>query len=232
MKNNRSYILALIAGSCLTFCLAFTFALYTHPFSVRVRIAKALPSIEYEYIAKAPDYKNELCDLQNRQLEAAKSAGLRTVPSAREDITSMMDELVKVRNCRAYSLASMKSSVPYLRPNTEAALREIGTAFRDSLRVKGLPDYRILVTSLLRTGDDVGDLRKTNALAVNNSCHCYGTTFDISYTLFEPLSLGKTMAAEDLKKVLGEVLIDQKRAGNIFVKHEVNQPCFHITSRH
>ena len=144
----------------------------------------------------------------------------------------MMDELVKVRNCRAYSLASMKSSVPYLRPNAEAALREIGTAFRDSLRVKGLPDYRILVTSLLRTGDDVGDLRKTNALAVNNSCHCYGTTFDISYTLFEPLSLGKTMAAEDLKKVLGEVLIDQKRAGNIYVKHEVNQPCFHITSRH
>lgn len=144
----------------------------------------------------------------------------------------MMDELVKVRNCRAYSLASMKSSVPYLRPNAEAALRKIGTTFRDSLRVKGLPDYRILVTSLLRTGYDVGDLRKTNALAVNKSCHCYGTTFDISYTLFEPLSLGKTMAAEDLKKVLGEVLIDQKRAGKIFVKHEVNQPCFHITSRH
>lgn len=232
MKNNRSYIVALIASTCLTFCFALIFALYTHPYSVHVRIANALPSIEYEYIAKAPDYKKELCDLQNRQLEAAKSAGLKAVPSAREDITSILDELVKVRNCRAYSLASMKSSVPYLRPNAEAALRKIGTAFRDSLRVKGLPNYRILVTSLLRTGDDVGDLRKTNALAVNNSCHCYGTTFDISYTLFEPLSLGKTMAAEDLKKVLGEVLIDQKKAGNIYVKHEVNQPCFHITSRH
>ena len=232
MKNNRSYIVSLIAATCLTFCLALTFALYSHPYSVRVRIANAIPSTKYEYTAKAPDYTSELCDLQNRQLEAAKSTGLKAVPSAREDITSMMDELVKVRNCRAYSLASMKSSVPFLRPNSEAALREIGTAFRDSLRAKGLPDYRILVTSLLRTGDDVGDLRKTNALAVNNSCHCYGTTFDISYTLFEPLSLGKTMAAEDLKKVLGEVLIDQKRAGNIFVKHEVNQPCFHITSRH
>lgn len=232
MKNNRSYIVALIAATCLTFCLALTFALYTHPFSVRVRIAKALPSIEYEYIAKAPDYKKSLSDLQGTQIKAAKSVGLREVPSKREDVASMMDQLVKVRNCRAYSLASMKCSVPYLRPNAEAALREIGTAFRDSLRAKGLPDYRILVTSLLRTVDDVGDLSKTNALAVNNSCHCYGTTFDISYTLFEPLSLGKTMAAEDLKKVLGEVLIDQKRAGNIYVKHEVNQPCFHITSRH
>ena len=198
MKNNRSYIVSLIAATCLTFCLALTFALYSHPYSVRVRIANAIPSTKYEYTAKAPDYTSELCDLQKRQLEAAKSAGLRVIPSTREDIASMMDQLVKVRNCRAYSLASMKCSVPYLRPNAEAALREIGTAFRDSLRTKGLPDYRILVTSLLRTGDDVGDLRKTNALALNNSCHCYGTTFDISYTLFEPLSLGKTMAAEDL----------------------------------
>lgn len=143
----------------------------------------------------------------------------------------MMDELVKVRNCRAYSLATMKSSEAFLRPNAEAALREIGTAFRDSLRAKGLPDYRILVTSLLRTQEDVGALMQINALAVVNSCHCYGTTFDISYTLFEPLSLGKTIAAEDLKKVLGEVLLGQKRAGKIYVKHEINQPCFHITSR-
>lgn len=232
MKNNRSYIVALIAATCLTFCLALTFALYTHPYSVHVRIANALPSVKYKYSAKALDYKKSLADPQEIQIKAAKSVGLREVPSTRNDISSMMDQLVKVRNCRAYSLATMKNSEAFLRPNAEAALREIGTAFRDSLRAKGLPDYRILVTSLLRTQEDVGALMQTNALAVVNSCHCYGTTFDISYTLFEPLSLGKTMAAEDLKKVLGEVLIDQKRAGNIYVKHEVNQPCFHITSRH
>lgn len=39
------------------------------------------------------------------------------------------------------------------------------------------------------------------------------------------------MSQDDLKKVLGEVLRDQRKAGNIYVKHEVSQPCFHITSR-
>ena len=232
MKNRISYIAALFAAVSGTICIVSLYALYTHPYTVHVMIANALPSTKYKYEAKAPDYKNELCVLQKSQLKAAKAAGLQTVPSTREDITSMMDQLVKVRNCRAYSLASMKSSVPYLKPNAESVLNQIGTAFRDSLKAKGLPDYRILVTSLLRTREDVGDLMKTNALAVTNSCHCYGTTFDISYTLFEPLSLGKTMSAEDLKKVLGEVLLDQKIAGNIYVKHELNQPCFHITSRH
>ena len=57
------------------------------------------------------------------------------------------------------------------------------------------------------------------------------TTFDISYAQFEPLSIGKTMASDDLKKVLGEVLLDQRNAGNIYVKHEKQQPCFHITAR-
>lgn len=203
----------------------------THPYSAHAWIAKIIPSICYEYSANAPDYKNALSDLQSRQIEAAKSVGLRDVPSTRKDIPSMMDQLVKIKNCRAYSLATMTHSEPYLRPNAEVSLRQIGMAFRDSLKSKGLPDYRILVTSLLRTREDVGDLRKTNSLAIAISCHCYGTTFDISYSLFEPLSLCKTMPAEDLKKILGEVLIDQKRAGNIYVKHEINMPCFHITTR-
>lgn len=226
-----AYFVPVIAVASFAIIGTFGYALYTYPYSVHVRIANALPSVKYEYSAKAPDYKKSLSDLQSTQIEAAKSVGLREIPSTREDISSMMDQLVKVRNCRAYSLATMKSSEAFLRPNAEAALREIGTAFRDSLRAKGLPDYRILVTSLLRTQEDVGALMQTNALAIVNSCHCYGTTFDISYTLFEPLSLGKTMAAEDLKKVLGEVLLGQKRAGKIYVKHEINQLCFHITSR-
>lgn len=231
MKKGLAYFVPVIAVALFVISGIFGYALYTYPYSVHVRIANALPSVKYEYSAKALDYKKSLSDLQDIQIKAAKSVGLREVPSTRNDISSMMDQLVKVRNCRAYSLATMKNSEAFLRPNAESALREIGSVFRDSLRAKGLPDYRILVTSLLRTQEDVGALMQTNALAVVNSCHCYGTTFDISYTLFEPLSLGKTMAAEDLKKVLGEVLLGQKRAGKIYVKHEINQPCFHITSR-
>ena len=143
----------------------------------------------------------------------------------------MLDQLEKVKNSKAYSLAPMSHSVPYLRPNAKAALDQIGIAFRDSLKSKGLPDHKIIVTSILRTKEDVERLQKTNSIATSNSCHCYGTTFDISYKQFERVSLGKSMSQDDLKKVLGEVLRDQRKTGNIYVKHEVSQPCFHITSR-
>lgn len=36
---------------------------------------------------------------------------------------------------------------------------------------------------------------------------------------------------EDLKSILGEVLLEERKAGRIFVKYEINERCFHITSR-
>ena len=161
-----------------------------------------------------------------------RKLGLKKLPETRDDLFEMSDFIEKVKNCRAYSLARMDYSAPYLRPNAKAALGMIGTAFRDSLKSKGLPDYRILVTSILRTRADVEKLQGSNSVAVNNSCHCYGTTFDISYKQYEPLSLFRSMSQDDLKKVLGEVLSDQMRDDNIYVKHEISQSSFHITSRH
>lgn len=124
--------------------------------------------------------------------------------------------------------------VGYLREivdRTDAEICDGAHRKGDSLKAKGLPDHKIVVTSILRTKADVDKLQKSNSIAVTNSCRCYGTTFDISYTQFERVALGKSMAQEDLKKVLGEVLKDQRKAGAIYVKHEVSQPCFHITSR-
>lgn len=73
----------------------------THPYSAHAWIAKIIPSICYEYSANAPDYKNALSDLQSRQIEAAKSVGLRDVPSTRKDIPSMMDQLVKIKKLQS-----------------------------------------------------------------------------------------------------------------------------------
>lgn len=209
----------------------FGAALYMYPYTVRYAISRFIPSVHVSYAAKDLNYLDTFNDQQQRQIRAAQKVGLKEIPSSRDDVLEMMDQLEKVKNCKAYSLSSMGHSIPYLRPNAKAALEQIGTAFRDSLKSKGLPDYKIVATSLLRTQADVDRLQKANSIAVSQSCHSYGTTFDISYKQFERVSLGKSMSQEDLKKVLGEVLYDQRKAGNIYVKHEISQPCFHITSR-
>lgn len=214
------------------FAITFCVALYQYPYSVRNALSQIFPSVQVGYSGTGINYSKKFNDNQSRHIKAAKTVGLKNVPQKRDDIYEMSDFLEKVRNCKAYSFARMEYSAPYLRPNAKAALDMIGMAFRDSLKSKGLPDYRILVTSLLRTIADVDKLQNSNSVAVSNSCHCYGTTFDISYNQFEPLSLFRSVSLEDLKKVLGEVLSDQMRDENIYVKHEISQSCFHITSRH
>lgn len=202
-----------------------------YPSQVRSVIERFLQHEQVRYDSSTMKYKRLFNDLQDKQMSAAREVGLKEVPETREDVTTMRKELVKVKNCKTYSLAPMGHSVPYLCPGAKKSLDAIGTAFRDSLKSKALPNYKFVVTSILRTKEDVARLQKTNKLATANSCHCYGTTFDISYARFERVSTAKSLAPEDLKKVLGEVLLDQKKAGNIYVKYEVGQTCFHITSR-
>lgn len=213
------------------FAIMFCVALYEYPYSVRNALSQIVPSVQVGYSGTSINYSKIFNDNQIRHLKVAKAVGLKKVPETRDDVYEMSDFLEKVRNCKAYSLTEMEYSAPYLLPNAKAALDMIGMAFRDSLKSKGLPDYKILVTSILRTKEDVDKLQNSNSVAVTNSCHCYGTTFDISYNHFEPMSLFRSMSQEDLKKVLGEVLSAQMKDGAIYVKHEVSQSCFHITSR-
>ena len=231
MINNTSSLIRTAVIVVSVFTIMFCAALYKYPYTVRNAISRVVPSVQVGYSGTSINYSKIFNDGQNRHLKAAKAVGLKKLPETRDDLFEMSDFIEKVKNCRAYSLARMDYSAPYLRPNAKAALGMIGTAFRDSLKSKGLPDYRILVTSILRTRADIDKLQSSNSVAVNNSCHCYGTTFDISYKQYEPLSLFRSMSQYDLKKVLGEVLLDQMRDENIYVKHEISQSCFHITSR-
>lgn len=207
------------------------FVIHKYPHLVRRVVYNVIPQKQVKYSAKAGNYREAFNDLHQRHYKTASQVGLKQTPASREHIKGMMDELVKVKTCKAYTLAPMGYSAPYLRPNAKDVLDKIGTAFRDSLKSKGLPDHKIVVTSLLRTKADIERLRKNNVNASANSCHCFGTTFDISYVRYDRPELGKSMSQDDLKKVLAEVLYDQKKAGNIYVKYEVKQPCFHITSR-
>ena len=69
-----------------------------------------------------------------------------------------------------------------------------------------------------------------------NSAHAYGTTFDVSWKRFEKVEDedGRPMqdvSSDTLKMVLSEVLRDLKKNGRCYVKYELKQGCFHITTR-
>lgn len=88
----------------------------------------------------------------------------------------------------------------------------IGRNFLDSLESKGLNPNRIIVTSVLRTQEDIKKLQKSgNPNAVSNSAHCYATTFDITYVRYDKVKYRNFRRYESvekaiLKSVLGAVL--------------------------
>ncbi|MBO5960813.1 MAG: hypothetical protein J6P99_03085 [Paludibacteraceae bacterium] len=186
-----------------------------------------------KYPGRTFDYHQKFNDLQTSQLKAAKAKGLETVPESRQQVTAMRRQLRKVESNSNYVVDHLTHSVPYLTPTAAAELDSIGEEFAHILERNGLPHYRFYVTSVLRTKQDVESLRKSgNINASPNSCHCYGTTFDLAYTRFDKARWGGNYMNEDnLKLVLGQVLLNRQRRGRIYVKYEKKQSCFHITCR-
>ena len=89
------------------------------------------------------------------------------------------------------------------------------------------------MTSVLRTQEDIKYLQRSgNINSVTQSCHCYGTTFDLAYMRYDKVTRTREYMHEDnLKLVLGQVLLNHQRAGKIYVKYEWKQSCFHVTVR-
>ena len=180
-------------------------------------------------------YKRSFGDLNDVQLATAKKIGIRPI-STREEAEEMKDRLIEIAACERYGLDSLTHSIPYLIPQASALLDTIGVNFLDSLENKGLNPNKIIVTSVTRTKDDVKRLRRTNGNASLNSCHFYGTTFDVSWKRLTKVEDpdGRPMqdvSADTLKLVLSEVLRDLRKAERCYVKYELKQGCFHITTR-
>lgn len=173
-------------------------------------------------------YKTAFPDGQDTQILAAQKWGVKPVKN-REDAEKRKKELVYVNVSPYYHVDPLRSSLPYLVPRAALLLQDIGQAFYDSLYQKGVPMQQLIVTSVLRSMDDVARLQRHNQNATENSCHLYGTTFDICYNRYHPLE--REVRNDTLKWVLSEVLRDQREQGRCYVKHEVKQGCFHITVR-
>jgi hypothetical protein len=169
------------------------------------------------------------------QLQAAMKWGVKRVKD-REDAERRKNELVYVGANPYYHVDRLYSSIPYLVPRAAVLLQDIGSAFFDSLYVKGVPLHRVIVTSVLRSEADVKKLRRHNGNATENSCHLYGTTFDICYNRYETVEnpngpARRAVRNDSLKYVLSEVLRDMREQGRCYIKYEVKQGCFHMTVR-
>ncbi len=180
-------------------------------------------------------FETSFPDLNDVQLATAKVIGVSSIRN-REEAAKRIDDLVYIGDNPYYHVRSLSHSIPYLVPRAATLLNTIARAFIDSLATKGLPFHKIEVTSVLRTEKDIERLSKVNVNASGNSCHRFGTTFDITYNKFvriqNPDEEKKEMSnGVALKSVLAEVLEDQRQLGTCYVKYERKQACFHITAR-
>ncbi len=181
-------------------------------------------------------------DLQETQLQAAMKNGV-IEPITRENVEEGIEVskstgqevnslgLVRIGTNEHYVVDELTHSVPWLVPKAATLLDDIGRAFQDSLYRRGYNrHHRIIVTSVTRTRDDVKRLSRHNVNATENSCHCYGTTIDITYNRYDKPD--ERMASDDkLRSLLMQAVYDLKQKGRCYVKYERKQACLHITVR-
>ena len=177
-------------------------------------------------------YSHDFNDLNDLHLEAAQRLGIEPVAS-REEAVHLKRKLREIKDTDYYIVDNLTHSIPYLVPKAEALLMTIGKNFRDSLESHYAPIYKLKVTSITRTREDISKLRKRNYNSSENSAHEYGTTIDISWSKYvkadekDPVNLDDS----ELKRLLACVLRDLQKQEKCYVKHERKQGCFHITVR-
>ena len=183
-------------------------------------------------IFSVPHFGNTFPDQQDVQILAANKYGVNPVQN-REEAEHSKGKLVYVGSNPFFYVDKLNNSIPYLVPRASVLLQDIGRAYFDSLQIKGIPLHKIIVTSILRTKDDVAKLRTRNGNATENSCHLYGTTFDICYNRYKQIQTReqprRQVQNDTLKWVFSEVLRDFRNKNRCYIKYEVKQGCFHIT---
>lgn len=157
--------------------------------------------------------------------KSAAQFGLPMINTSAE-LQQLVDsgKLVSVTENKGYKIHTLTHSHPALIPEAYEALKEIGIQFWDHTG----PDNIFMVTSLTRTSDDQKRLRKVNLNATRNeSTHCYGCSFDISYVRFNAVKEPNPK----LQKILEDILVRMKDEGRIYVIIEKKSACYHITVR-
>lgn len=180
----------------------------------------AAPSVTKTYVTPPVKfngrYKTTFDDIQEVQIESAMSWGITPMQTAAE-LTGLLAEGKLVEVGTDSCTYDCQADFPFLVPIAADLLEEIRKRYQDA---KG-EDKQLRLTSCLRTVESVKGLKRWNPNSVENSCHLYGTTFDLSYS---------KMASEE-RKALGQILYELQQGGYCYVKYELKQPCFHVTVR-
>jgi len=188
----------------------------------------------------------------------ARARGVGRV-AGEADIQELLadNRLVALTDTQYYHLQEMDYSVPYLTPDAAALLRLLGERLHEKLAEHDLPQYRYVISSGLRTGDNQRALRRINPNATSGvSSHEFGTTLDIVYHKYrygalpedrlpdtpypflnDRLEMLRVQAYDalgmrywqELQGLLGRVLIELQEEGKVLVILERGQPVFHIT---
>jgi hypothetical protein len=192
------------------------------------------------------------------QLARARALGARPTDSGQLEALRASGRLVMLEDSTAlWTVRELDHSVALVTPDAYALLTRIARQFQQRIAAMGLPPYRVEVTSVLRTPTSQADLRQTNPnAAAGTSTHEFGTTLDIAYSSFaaphDPqldidtsdapwldsrldrfasasLEAAAARKSRELQAILGAVLLDLQRAGDVMVTLERQQPVYHLT---
>ena len=213
MKRRKILLFIILA---LAGCIALAFWAMNH---------------QYVYCEGSNQYVSLFNDSQSKQLPSAKTGAFDGAPLKNRDSVSAVptQQLIKVHSCRYYKVTRLTHSMAFLTPKAKEELDAIAVDFHNKVKQSGLPNCRLVITSLLRTQEDVEKLKESNTNAVTNSAHLYGTTFDISWSTYQAIS--RNPFGPDYIKLLSETLKEHRDKQKVYVKYETRQKCFHITVR-
>lgn len=187
-------------------------------------------------------------DANAKQIARARQMGIRR--NAKLESAIAAKQLVQLPDTNElWATHNLNFSVPYVTPSAEAMITEIAQRFHQKLDSLGVPRYRIVITSALRTSEKQAALRRVNANASRvESAHEFGTTVDIAYRRFAapvdaaPIPadtirrladslLVKTasLRAAELQAVLGRVIKQMQQEGKLMVMMERSQTVYHVT---
>ena len=221
-------------------------------------VSRATAQIESALSSIEPLSSSELAELRKTRnkdhIEAAERLGIDGLTSVEEASTLRnRAELVRIADNGTYVIQELDYSVPYVVPSAATLLDKIGDLFQQRLAQRGLPRYKYVVTSVTRTREHQQELQQVNVNAAKKSSHEYGTTVDLHYSKFgydgRPAAPGSADVYEDvlaeeltqafigfsqkysdqLKAILGRVLISLQDEGTALTIYERRQPVFHVT---
>jgi hypothetical protein len=195
----------------------------------RLKIIFSTECIQY----KQGLFSNKLTDRIVDYSSEARRTGIKECRDENNIKAMLADgELVKVSSGRLLLVGKLNFSYPCLTKESKELLEVIATRFREKADRAGLKGSRFIVTSMIRTSEQMKQLRRINSNASANSPHLNGNAFDISYARFRSVKLFITECDKRfLKEALAEVIVELRDDGKCWATYERNQNCFHVVAR-